>query len=407
MKRIAILALACAYSIASSALAASPSTRSPFRLMSAEKEIGLRKLLPKLDDENTQALLDDKRLMLYTEQEMPRCHQDWDSGLPGVHSPYYNISANNSERFGNGNREFPWGTPAGTHRAANLFTFRFLSLPHDANGRPLPVVYYRKHLRGDASTGYAWMFPVGTVFGEVLCIKTPGGQAVPFELRIRKREQVAWDVDVFRPFPTAEALAERIKKLRCDWQAQPAVAKLVAHLEADQKLPVRRLVDNTHPNRRVIDQTMGVDNLPAISDDKLVVELLTTTTFTSAQGEIWRKGTNATHTNAPTTTARFHVVPANYDAGFIEVDQHSCMRCHQTANQHVRNFDAGRDWYGRVRGSDGIFSWHPFDPAAISGNGYGSAPRIRASLVNAGIVAPYNAKVHRAATYRRVRGLDE
>ncbi|HTN76639.1 MAG TPA: hypothetical protein VL096_15370 [Pirellulaceae bacterium] len=378
----------------------------PFRLMSAEKEAGLRKLLPKISDEKMTKLLDDDRLLLYTEAEMPRCHQDWDGQLPGLHTAYYNISADRGEPFGNGNREFPWGTPAGTHRTHNLYTFRFLHLPQDEAGKTLPVAYYRKHLRGDVSKGYAWIYPVGTIFGEVLCMKTSNGEAVPFEIRIRIREQRNWDVDAFRPFPTSDALAKRVKELRGDWQEKPALAKLVAHLETEQALPTKRLVDSNHPYR-TIDQTMGVDSLPAIDDDKLVIELLTTTPFASAHGEIWRKGTNAVYTSAPTTAARFHVVPAGYDAGFIEVDTHSCMRCHETANQHVRNFEPGRDWYGRVRGSDGIFSWHPFDPNSVSGNGFGATPRIRGSLVNAGLVAPYNAKVHTAENYMRIRGLDE
>ena len=407
MKLTAILSLACVCLFTQLVKAEERATTpAPFRLMSAAKEARLRKLLPKLDDDAMQALLDDPRLILYTEEEMPRCHQDWDGSLPGLHSPYYNISANGGERFGNGNREFPWGTPAGTHRATGIYSFRFLYLPQDAKGKTLPVVYYRKQLRGDTTQGYAWMYPAGTVFGEVLCLNASGGTAAAFELRVRKRDKVSWDVDVFRPFPTAESLAGRIEELRPEWSSTPALAKLVSHLTEARPLPLGRLVDN-HPSQRVIDQAMGVDSLPPIQDDKLVLELLTTTPFASAHGEVWRKGTNATFTSAPTTEAGFHIVPAKYDAGFIEVDQHSCMRCHRTANQHVRNFDFGRDWYGRVRGSDGIFSWHPFDPSSISANGYGSTPRLRGSLLSAGVLARYDSKVHQADIYARVRGLDQ
>lgn len=406
MLRTMFLSVAGLCLLAPPVSAANASATSSLRLMNATKEASLRKLLPKLENEAVQAKLDDKRLILYTEDEMPRCHQDWDGGLPGLHSPYYNISANSSEPFGNGNREFPWGEAAGTHRASNVYTFRFLWLPQDENGKTLPVVYYRKHMRGDTATGYAWMYPAGTVFGEVLCVKTTNNRAVAFELRIRERNQVAWDIDVFRPFPTAESLAERIQEVRENWAQSPAVAQLVTHLTTDRALPQQRLVDN-HPQKRVIDQTMGVDALPAINDDQLVIELLTTTPFTSAQGEVWRKGTNATFTHAPTTTARFHIVPANYDGGFIEVDQHSCMRCHETANQHVRNFDARRDWYGRVRGSDGIFSWHPFDPSGISRNGQANTPRIRQSLISAGMLAQYDPRIHTAKHYSRIRGLDQ
>src|SRR5690606_11022258 len=138
------------------------------QLMSPEKAKYLRDLLPKVDDPDIQAILDDPRLMLYTEDEIPRAYQDWDGALPGVHWAYYNISANGSEPFGNGNLEFPWGAPGGTHRSPNVSTFRFLWLPLDENGRTLPVTYYRTHLRGDRSMGYAWTFPVGAVVGEVL-----------------------------------------------------------------------------------------------------------------------------------------------------------------------------------------------------------------------------------------------
>lgn len=406
MKRTAILLLACLCLIPHLALAAEAAPAAPFKLVSAEKESRLRKLLPRVADSAMQALLDDDRLMLYTEEEMPRCHQDWDGSLPGIHSPYYNISADDGERFGNGNREFPWGHPAGTHRTNSLYTFRFLSLPIDEQGRPRPVVYYRKQLRGDTAPGYAWMYPAGTVFGEVLCLKNSSGSAAAFEIRVRKRNQVAWDVDVFRPFPTAESLAERIQELRPDWEKSKTLTKLVSHLTVERPLAVARLVNN-HPGGRVIDQTMGVDSLPPVNDEKLVLELLTSTPFVSAHGEIWRKGTNATFTAAPTTTAKFHVVPAGYDAGFIEVDQHSCMRCHESANQHVRNFDFGRDWYGRVRGSDGIFSWHPFDPSSISSNGFGNTPRIRPALLSGGVLTRYNRRAHPAKIYNRIRGLDQ
>jgi hypothetical protein len=373
--------------------------------MSAEKEAALRKLLPTIDDEQLTKLVNDSRTIFYTDVEMPRCHQDWDGSLPGVHSAYYNISANRSEPFGNANREFPWSGPAGTHRVTNLYTFRFFSLPQDEHGDTLPVTYYRRHLRGDASPGYAWTYPVGTVFGEVLCQKLSGERAVAFEVRIRIREQRAWEVDVFRPFPTAKSLAERVPELRADWREQPALANLVTHLTEERDLSRKHLFDS-HP-ARAVQLSAGVDNLPPVGDEQLVIELLTTTPFRSALGEQWRKGPSGVYTSAPTTEAGPHIVPARYDAGFIEVDAHSCMKCHETANKHVREFDFGRDWYGRVRGSDGIFSWHPFDPGSVSYTGYGSTPRIRPELLSAGLVAPFNAKLHPPEKYMRIKGWDE
>ena len=93
--------------------------------------------------------------------------------------------------------------------------------------------------------------------------------------------------------------------------------------------------------------------------------------------------------------------------GYVEVDRTSCMRCHETVNQPVANFQAGRDWYGRIRGSDGIFSFHPFDPGCISGNGYSQPVRMRDELVSAGVIEKYDAKKHDPLRYAQIPHLVE
>lgn len=376
-----------------------------FRLMSSRRESGLRGFLPKVDDPEVQAILNDPALIIYTDREMPECYQIWDGQLPGLHAVSYNISADSSEPYGNGNLEFPWGHAGGTHRASNVATFRFIRLPKDDKGKTLPVAWYQKHLRGDSLPGYAWVYPVGTVFGEVLTMKAPWGAYYTFELRLRIRESGDWAVDVYRPFPTADELSKRIKELRPEWRKSASLAKLVKHLDSPIRME-KRVLANNHPGR-VFYQAMGVDYLPAAGDDALVVKLLTDTTFRSALGSTWRKSTNGLHTCAPTTTARFHIVPANYDGGFIEADRVSCRRCHETVNHHVDEFQSGRDWYGRVRGSDGIFSFHPFDPSSISGNGYGGPIQMRRDFVRNGIVERFNPRRHSSRFYNRVSHLRE
>ena len=371
------------------------------RLVSAEKERQLRGKLPKVDSRQIQEVLDDPALILYTDAEMPKAYQDWGSGLPGIHSPSYNVSAGRGEPFGNGNREFPWATPAGLHRATNVDSFRFLWLPRDDEGNLLPVVYTRKMLSGDSSPGYAWWFPVGTVAGEALLMQSPDKQSYCVELRVRVREKGDWGVEVFRPFPTAASLAARVKELRPTWAENEKLATLVQHLEEPADLPKKTLADS-QPNVRTFDQIMGIDSLPGTGDAKLVVELLTQTEFSSASGQAWRTGNNLVLTFAPTTAVGFHVVPANYDAGFIEVEKVSCARCHSTTNQHVNRFNSGRDWYGRIRGSDGIFSFHPFDPSCIAYNGFGRGVTLRKELVEAGLLAQYNRNQHPPTLYNRV-----
>lgn len=374
------------------------------QLMSAEKEQRLRKMLPRVADADLQKILDDPRLILYTEREIPRAYQFFTGGLQGVHSAYYNISANGSEPYGNGNREFPWGHPAGTQRSSGIEVFRFLWLPRDENGEPRPVVWYRKHLRGDSSDGYAWTFPVGAIVGEVLAMTGPDGYAYTFEARIRTRAYGYWDMDVLRPFPTAGALAKRIKELRPDWQQQPKLVKSIEHLEQPIEMKVLTLADQ-QPAKRTFSQTMGVDSLPELDDDKLVGQLLTSTPFRSSAGEVWRETAGGPKTYAPTTEASFHVVPAKYDAGFVQVDRTSCMRCHESTSKPVSDFNPGRDWYGHIRGSDGIFSFHPFSPESISDNGFGRAVSMRPEFEKAGVIAKYDPKRHPEAVYQAVESL--
>jgi hypothetical protein len=64
------------------------------RLMPQQKDQRLRDKLPKVADSEVQAILDDPRLILYTDREMPTAYQFWDGRMPGVHRTNYNISAN-------------------------------------------------------------------------------------------------------------------------------------------------------------------------------------------------------------------------------------------------------------------------------------------------------------------------
>ena len=387
----------------------------PFRLMSPEMDRAMRKYLPPVDDPELQKILDDPHLLLYSEREIPPAYQIWnarggDAPL-GLHDPRFNISLalGGDDPIGNGNREFPWRRPAGTDRVTNLRAFRFLWLPFDEEtGRTWPVVWFQKRLAAgpdtpDIAEGIAWSFPWGTRVGEVLAMRGPDGKDYTFEVRVRTREIDAWGMDVFRPFPTAASLAEAVRAARPGWKSSPTLARLVAHLESDVGIAPARLSDETHPVRSFLGDA-GQDALPPM-DEALVAELLRGATFRSSVAETWREDWRGTPAFAPTTAARFHIVPANYDAGFVPVHRDSCIRCHETTNQTAALFDPGRDWWGRIRGSDGIFSFHPFDPPSISRDGRSLAPRIRPSLAAAGIVARYDPARHPASRYRALESL--
>jgi hypothetical protein len=366
------------------------------QLMAPAREAELRRHFPRVDDPAIQAVLDDPGLLLYTDHEIEPAYQQWDGALPGLHAVSYNISADPREPFGNGNREFPWGTPAGLHQARHS-VFRFLRLPLRA-GRRLPVAVFRRLRRGDHVPAYEWVFPVGTVVGEVLIQEGPDGRGYAFELRTRTRERGEWAVDAFRPFPTPESLAAAIKR-QPDYSADPTLRVAVARLLSPGGRATAGELVARHP-RPSFRQTALVEELPPLPP-RLVARLLTGTPFRSALGTSWRDAGQHTAA-APTTREPFHVVPAGYAAGFVEVDRQSCMRCHESTLAHVREFEPRRDWYGRIRGSDGIFSFHPFDSASISHNGRGLPVRLNPRLVEAGIVEPYDAGRHPASLYHEL-----
>jgi hypothetical protein len=273
-----------------------------------------------------------------------------------------------------------------------------LWLPLDEAGNPRPVVWFRKHLKGDSTDGYAWTFPVGAIVGEVLAMHAPDGYAYTFEMRMRSREYGYWDVNVFRPYPTAGALARQIKQLQPDWEESPALVKAIEHLEQPLPMKPAHLAD-TQPAKRTFDQWMGIDSLPDLGDNKLASQLLTSAVFHSMTGETWRE-TSGVKTFAPTTMASFEIVPANYDAGFVAVDRTSCARCHDSVSKPVSDFNPGRDWYGHIRGSDGIFSFHPFAPDCVSHNGYGGGVRMRPEFEKTGVIAKYDPAKHSRAVYQ-------
>jgi hypothetical protein len=315
-------------------------------------------------------------IIFYDNEVMPGAYQFWDGMMPGVHSPSYNISAVRSEPIGNANREFPWGAPAGLHDTANSKSFRFVSIP---KGKAIYWWRQRLSLEG-ARASYVWQYPAGTVFGEILLVSDPEGNDYTFEMRTRARTDSGWQANAFRPFTTHAELAARIKQLVPNWKTRAELVQIVeGKLEREE---VWRLV-NRH-DLVTFDATALASYLPEIDHD--LVRKLLNTPFKSALGQEWKKNADGVEAYAATTDASFHIVPKNYQANFIEVSSKSCMRCHDTTLKHASEIQYRRDWYGRVRGSDNIFSFHIFEPGSISYNGYGREPALRRELIDAGML---------------------
>jgi hypothetical protein len=364
------------------------------QFITREMEGDYRRMIPDLE------LANEPRLKFYSEHEQPRVYQ-FQLNHTGVMSFYfarYNISMakREGERYGNANLEFPWGAPGGCHRCQNVESFKFLLLPLDDQGQQKPIVWHERRAGDEMhvpSLGYGWVYPLGTIVGEVLMMRSPSGQLFTFETRIRERAQRHWEPRVLRPFPTAEQFVGAIK-LRGDYHQRADLQNLVAHLESDAPLPTAELASE-HPDRQAFYQEAEVDELPAIADEQTVNELLTTYLFDDATGQVWR----GKRCYAPTTKAAWHIVPQNYDGGFIEASTQSCARCHDSVGRHARDFDRGRDWYGHVRGGDKIFSFTPIDFACVDPTHWGRPARM---LDIPGLVEQFDGSKHSREDYREI-----
>lgn len=379
-------------------------------LMSKKDDEAWRAIMPKFSDERIAGVMSHPNTIFYTDKELPKAYQDFDgvSALHGVHDPMNNVSADKAEPFGNGNREFPWRSPFGLDKSNVAGSVRFINLPLDEEGKRLPVVWWMnpplidKRVLSQASNGYGWIFPIGTVIGEALFMTDSNGKKHIFEVRVRTRGEKRWTVDAFRPFVTSKELQEAVRR---HWPANGREAQLSGLLEHLDRPLVGEplLVVNKHPDSTVFKQERLMDVLPDIGEGN-AIKLLSNAVFSSALGADWRNEERSPH--APSTKAKFNVVPQNYDGGLVAVDSKSCMQCHDNCNKHVRDFHFKRDWYGRIRGSDGIFSWHIFDQESISKNGSAKPVVINKKMATLKIVERYDPKKHPGDIYSRINGLN-
>lgn len=216
-----------------------------------------------------------------------------------------------------------------------------------------------------------WVFPAGTLFGEVLLV-SDGRYEYPFEMRTREKVVAQWVVDVFRPYPTAEDLID----------ALPDGHPIQTHLQSSGLTPL--IVKSDYPNTVAIFARASVDVLPPFTDPQLVRKLLDVE-FRSAFGQSWRGDCYA-----PTTKSGFSVVPVNYQGTFVGTDNESCAKCHESSQLDISKFEIPRDWYGHIRGSDRILSFSIADPRLIGR--YGSDWRVRPAL--APVVEQYDPARH-------------
>lgn len=389
-----------------------------FRLSSEALQKHRRSLMPQKTSPALKRILD-KPLVFYVESEMPPVFQH-DSAIystsnnisatakqyatPGARTPYPKQFFGGYEPFGNANREFPWGGPAGTQKVTEVKTLRFVDIPGNEK-----IKYWRDILPGDRNitvdgrsyVSYKWEFPEETTFGEVIFVSDSEGYDFVCEIRTRVKTNGAWVANVYRPFPTKSDLMEALAALPIGMKNDQSVTNLRNHLTNPPKMEVET-IKNEHPTA-IFEATAAVDNLPQLSEP-VVKHLLTTTEFKSALDKEWVVN-DKQEAYAPSTNEDFHIVPKGYRGSHVAVNNKSCMRCHNTCLGKADEYQAYlippsqpnsqvRDWYGRVRGSDAIFSFHPFALESINYK-EGSRPYplyLRKEMVEAGILQEISKK---------------
>ncbi len=321
-----------------------------------------------------------------------------DQAVPGGHGWLFVRS---------GEFHFPFGRTGHPDDAKNTFVVDFFRLPREGSTL-LPVVYW-KHEPNANTHRIEWMFPIGTIFGEVIFITDSSGRSHVFEIRTRTRKSDTWEVDIFRPFPTAESLAEALdlkRQERTTWATSSALANVLSHLRNPSTV-MADTFGGTHFKGAFAPINGGVDKIPALNDETLVAELLRQTPFRSAKYSVWKQS-GGLAAFAASTNENFSIVPKNYNAAHFEVTDAFCNRCHQDAGRPFKDYYRDVIAYGELWGEDDTFSWHPFEAKHfVDGNGNvvsfnNDNRKFRQDFVNAGIVVPFNASVHGRNRYEKL-----
>lgn len=303
--------------------------------------------IPKSTDGVLDSIRNNEKIFWYDKETMPSLFQEW---RPSSNTGFYfgivpskeNISANRSEPFGNANREFPWLATAGVTTQTPVKHFAIIPKPAKMKWAD----------RGKYGRVLEWTYQTDTIFGEVILVKSPEGKLIPCEVRIRHKTANGWEATAYRPFATYKDLLAACQNIPVEDSDKLSKALV----KPDAKVFAIR---SPHPDKVTFEAKGTWEFLPEISP-RSVVKLLDRP-FEDSHSAVWRESDPPCH--APTTKAEFHIVPKDYDAAGVRVSTRSCNRCHETTLQSVDDFQKERDWYGHVRGSDTIFTFHPFDPA--------------------------------------------
>lgn len=306
--------------------------------------------LPETRDIELQRLLTSPKTVFY---KLP---QVWQHFIPSSRIEWSNLTLGTKQYFNtdpvwgvfyssylpdfNANPLFPWETTVGLNTAHkdkddHYRTVNFLNLPEDASGEVVPILLLNE-------SPIKWIFPAGTTVGEIIYVVHNEKKYIQ-EVRTRKKssDSKEWEPKLYRPIASKSEYVS---------------------LTGKDYTPAYKYFFFRNPQEDEVFKMEGlVERLPPLSEAK--VESLLSRPFKEVSDSLW----------SPAADQDFHILPKNYCFSLLNsVDSVTCANCHRQTQISVRNLTPKEplvinnfEKVGNIRGSDAVFTWHPFSLKSV------------------------------------------
>jgi hypothetical protein len=244
----------------------------------------------------------------------------------------------------NANGDFPWESTFGlniAHRNGKLGeiydVINFFALPEGVDGKLVPIAVLADE------RPIKWLPPAGTVFGEILLVHYQNKIYIQ-EIRTRRLndDYTTWQVRVYRPVQN-----------RAEFTALTGIAYE----------PQKRFMHFRNPEEDKVFEVSGtVERLPNVAAEQTIRML--SRPFQDVTDSGW----------SPAADQDFAILPKDYSLGVLgQPDSKVCASCHNQTGIGVNGLTPREKLIqskplenGNIRGSGGIFTWHPFASESVS-----------------------------------------
>jgi hypothetical protein len=360
-----------------------------------------------IKDKRLKEILNDEDTLLVTDDAMPPAYQD------STDDDHFGPFRNDADKpnfvaplFEGRTFKFPFGQTGGLHQSPTMKKFNFLHLPK-VNGKMLPIVYYKKTTypstrNGRSSYRLYWLFPKGTVAGEVLWHQGPN-ESFTFEIRTEERDLAYWERNAFSLFPTSESAAAAIKQIRPNWKEDKTLLSLIRQLEDPTTLKAS-VVEDTFG---IFSASGGIDVLPEELNEAMAIELYNKFPLESRRNKNWKKhGDLISRAPTPNPKVSFSLRPQGDLSYPIAVNSTSCANCHREIGRPFSDLVPRAVLYGEIWGNDEVFFFHPWAPENLltnAGEMSDNRMNFRREFVEGGIFQAYDPKLHSTEYYQVIK----